>query len=128
MPTAEPYLSVLSDGTILMTAGAPGNERDNHRGYSCPLLYRSTDLGRTWEETEVGIEDALGAADKNVTGISRNVLELQDGSVIFGVGVGAPNGREYLWRSSDKGRTWDKTLRCKYDGVDETVWRLARSD
>ena len=30
--------------------------------------------------------------------------------------MGAAYGHEYLWRSRDKGKTWDKTLKCTYPG------------
>ncbi|HIO78061.1 TPA: exo-alpha-sialidase [Candidatus Poribacteria bacterium] len=47
---------------------------------------------------------------------SRNVLELTDGSLILGVSM--PNGIDYLWRSTNQGRTWDTTTTCHFEGVD----------
>ena len=47
---------------------------------------------------------------------SRNVLELTDESLILGVSM--PNGIDYLWRSTNQGRTWDTTTTCHFEGVD----------
>ena len=47
---------------------------------------------------------------------SRNVLELTDGSLILGVSM--PNGIDYLWKSSNEGKTWGTTMLCNFEGVD----------
>ena len=91
----------------------------NKEGYTYSMLHRSTDRGETWETTEIGWQDVPGAAEKETVITNRNVLELHDGTLVFGVGAG--HGNEYLWRSTDKGKTWDKTLRCKYHGFDQST-------
>ncbi|MDA1230862.1 MAG: sialidase family protein [Planctomycetota bacterium] len=44
------------------------------------------------------------------------VLELRDGSLILGVSAGS--SVDYLWRSKDKGQTWDRSLACTVEGFD----------
>lgn len=117
----EPYFSVLSDGTLLITVSFLKQDVRNKEGYVYSLLHRSTDGGHTWQSMKIGWEDVPGAAEKATVVTSRNVLELQDGTVILG--VAAPKGVCYLWRSRDRGRTWDKTLACRFAGIDTSrLW------
>ena len=49
------------------------------------------------------------------------VLELRDGSLILGVSAGSSVDYlwvDYLWRSKDKGQTWDRSLACTVEGFD----------
>jgi hypothetical protein len=49
------------------------------------------------------------------------VLELADGSLVLG--VSAVGGKDFLWRSRDKGKTWDRSLACSFEGVDKSkLW------
>jgi len=131
----EPYLSVLSDGTLLITVHFLKQDIRNKEGYVHSLLHRSTDGGKAWQSTKIGWKDVPGAPENATIVTSRNVLELKDGTLI--VGVAAPGGFAYLWRSKDRGRSWDKTLACNFAGVDkaklwwpfmgETVFWQARS-
>lgn len=117
----EPYFSVLSDGTLLITVHFLKQDIRNKEGYVYSLLHRSTDGGRTWQSTKIGWEDVPGAPEKTTIVTSRNVLELNDGSLILG--VAAPQGLCYLWRSKDRGKTWDKTLACSFAGAPRTkLW------
>ena len=115
----EPYFSVISDGTLFISVHFLKGDVRNKEGYTYSMLHRSTDRGETWETTEIGWQDVPGAAEKETVITNRNVLELHDGTLVFGVGAG--HGNEYLWRSTDKGKTWDKTLRCKYHGFDQST-------
>ena len=114
----EPYFSALKDGTLFISTCFLAQAVRNEEGYCHSLLHRSVDGGRTWDVTRVGREDLPEAAEDSEILVGRNVLELQDGTVVFGVGGG--RGNEYLWRSSDGGRTWDKTRKCTCHGVDST--------
>jgi len=117
----EPYFSVLSDGTLLITVHFLKQDIRNKEGYVHSLLHRSTDGGRTWATTKIGWEDVPGAPEKASIVTSRNVLELKDGTLI--VGVAAPGGVAYLWRSKDRGKSWDKTLACNSAGVEKAkLW------
>lgn len=101
----EAYFTLLSDGTLLMTASVISTDYRNTTGYTYAVLYRSSDGGVTWTSTNIQSADAPGGTTV-VT--SRNVLELADGTLMLG--VGAKPRSEYLWRSHDMGLTWDKTL------------------
>ena len=117
----EPYFSILSNGTLLITVHFLKQDIRNKEGYVYSLLHRSTDGGKTWQSTTIGWEDVPGAPEQALIVTSRNVLELQDGTVTLG--VSAAGGLDYLWRSKDQGETWDKTLACSFAGVDTSKVR-----
>jgi len=112
----EPYFSVLKDGTLFLTTHLLIQDVRNKLGYIHSYVHRSTDDGKTWQTTSIKAEDVPGAAPKTWTHTSRNILELKDGSLILGVSVGS--SIDYLWRSADKGKNWDRTLACKVQGFD----------
>ncbi|MDA1054982.1 MAG: sialidase family protein [Planctomycetota bacterium] len=112
----EPYFSVLRDGTLFLTTHLSSRDVLNPDGYVHSYVHRSADSGKTWSTLRIGSEDVPGVAEKTWTHTSRNVLELQDGTVILGVSAGSST--DYLWRSKDKGQTWDKSLVCTVEGFD----------
>ena len=116
----EPYFSLISDGTIFVSTQVLPKAHGNTEGYSYCYVYRSTDRGKTWEATRIAHEDVPGTSGKTTLWNGRNVLELKDGTLIFG--VGADHGLEYLWHSTDKGKTWDKSMTCKFNGVDQSKY------
>lgn len=117
----EPYFSVLKDGTLLITVHFLKQDVRNKAGYVYSLLHRSTDGGRTWKSTAIQSEDLPQPAAKAWTHTSRNVLELEDGTLLLGVSL--PGGRDYLWRSYDRGKTWNKSQECRFAGVDKSkLW------
>jgi hypothetical protein len=117
----EPYFSQLDDGTLFLTVHLLEQDVRNELGYTHSLIHRSIDQGKTWETTRITAEDLPGASPKAWILTSRNILELEDGTLILG--VSAPGGIDVLWRSHDRGQTWDKTLPCTFNGVDKSkVW------
>ena len=107
----EPYLTVLGDGTVFITVHLLAQDVRNKDGYTHSYVHRSADGGRTWTTTRIGPE---GFAPRAETLTTRNVLELSDGTLLLGV---APNrGPEFLWRSTDRGRTWGRSSRCDMGG------------
>jgi hypothetical protein len=104
----EPYLTVLADGTIFITVHLLAQDVRNQWGYTCGFLHRSTDRGRTWESIRIESEDIKPKADNTV---SRNVLRLHDGTLLLGVDY-HNGGPCFVWRSTDNGRTWDRTQTC----------------
>jgi len=112
----EPYFSVLSDGTLFITTHLLEADVRNSLGHVHSYVHRSTDEGKSWQTTAVTADDVPGAAPKTWTHTSRNALELKDGSLILGVSAGS--SIDYLWRSNDKGKTWDKSLKFKVQGFD----------
>lgn len=115
----EPYLTVISDGTIFITGLLLKQDLRNKHGYMYSYLHRSTDNGKTWSSLAIMADDVPGAPAGTWTHTSRNVLELRDGTLILGVSAG--NSIDYLWRSGDRGITWDKSLACKVEGFDVTA-------
>jgi len=121
----EPYLSVTRNGTIFISTHVLTTARGNTEDYVYSNLYRSSDSGRTFTVTKIGHEQVPGARRNGrwpgraliVTG--RNVVELHDGTLSFG--AGAPHGAEFLWRSRDDGRNWDKQLACTFGSIDMTA-------
>jgi hypothetical protein len=106
----EPYLTVLSDGTLFMTGHLLAADVRNRWGYTTGFLHRSTDRGRTWETIRVESE---GIKPKGSNHTTRNVLEMSDGTLIVGVDYNGGNGPYFMWRSKDGGKTWDKTQKCQ---------------
>jgi len=111
----EPYFSPLRDGALLLTAHLLPQDVRNAAGSTLVLVHRSADSGATWESTTIAPADIPGAAHDAPLGSTRNILELRDGVLLLG--VGAPGGHEYLWRSHDGGRSWDKQQAMTYHGV-----------
>jgi hypothetical protein len=103
----EPYLTILKDGTIFVTVHLLANDARNKDGYTYSFIHRSGDNGKTWTTTPVGPEGFAAPAETQVT---RNVLELADGTLAFGVSDN--KNVSYLWRSRDRGRTWEKSARA----------------
>ena len=111
----EPYFSITSDGTIFITSFMISQYICNPLGYGHGYLHRSDDMGQTWETIRLSTEEIPGAAPKpSCIWHSRNVLEMADGSLIYGVDV--QYVAQYLWRSHDGGKTWDRSLECSFDG------------
>lgn len=104
----EPYLTILKDGTIFITVHLLANDVRNKDGYTYSFIHRSGDGGQTWTTTPVG---PVGFAAPAETQVTRNVLELADGTLVFGVSDN--KNVSYLWRSRDRGRTWDKSSRTQ---------------
>ena len=114
----EQWLTCTGDGTLFATAHLLTNDVNNPDGICTGWLHRSTDGGKTWERTRALIEGELRCGVPVATGsnISRNVVELADGTLLLGVGIGRSSAAEYLWRSSDGGKTWDNTQRVHITG------------
>ena len=112
----EPYFSVLRDGTLFITTHLLPQDVRNRDGYIHSYVHRSADGGQTWNTLKIVAEDVPGVAAKTWTHTSRNILELRDGSLILGVSAGS--SVDYLWRSKDKGQTWDRSLACTVEGFD----------
>lgn len=106
----EPYLTVLRDGTVFLTGHLLAQDARNRYGYTHGYLHRSTDGGKSWESTRVPSEGIKPGAANHT---SRNVLELADGTLLLGVDYDGGGGPYFIWRSADRGVTWDRTQRCE---------------
>ncbi|MBL8850521.1 MAG: exo-alpha-sialidase [Planctomycetaceae bacterium] len=105
----EPYLSVMQDGTVFITGHLLANDVRNEWGYTTGFIHRSTDGGRMWESTRIVSEGIKPGASNHS---SRNVLELSDGTLLVGVDYDGGGGPYFVWRSTDRGQTWDKSQTC----------------
>jgi hypothetical protein len=106
----EPYLTVLRDGTLFLTGHLLANDARNKHSYTHGYLHRSSDGGRTWQSVRIESE---GIKPKVANHSSRNVLELADGTLLLGVDYDAGDGPYLMWRSTDGGKTCDKTQKCR---------------
>ncbi len=128
----EPYLTVLTDGTIFITGHLLANDVRNEWGITCGFLHRSTDRGRSWQTIRIESETVKPKASNHT---SRNVLELSDGSLLIGVDYDGGGGPYFVWRSRDRGQTWERNRSCQprdfksiygFFGGETWLW-LARS-
>lgn len=106
----EPYLTVLKNGTIFITGHLLAQDVRNQWGYTTGFLHRSTDSGRTWQSTRVESENVKPNAGNHT---SRNVLQMNDGTLRLGVDYDGGGGPYFFWKSTDGGQTWDKSLKCE---------------
>jgi len=150
--TLTPYAKQLADGRLLCAvnrwrvasgpelARYPGLERREEgtgvAALPAPILIlRSTDRARTWEAlAEIALPDEFGPG----CGFRGNMVELDDGSVLFAIwGRRRPPAlaaTSVLMRSSDRGATWRKLSTIADDptgevGFNETfLYRTLRGD
>lgn len=102
----EPFLSILSDGVIIVTTHLLDNDMRNKRGHTYSFVYSSYDGGKSWNESEFD--------EGNVTVLTRNVVELSDKSLILGVST--YGGPSFLYKSFDRGKTWTEKKTISYAG------------
>lgn len=105
----EPYLTVLKDGTLFMTGHLLANDVRNTHGYIHGYVHRSTDGGKSWESVRIPSE---GIRPKATNHTSRNILELADGTLLLGVDYDGGEGPYLMWKSTDRGKTWDRSQKC----------------
>jgi hypothetical protein len=74
LPGREPYITVLKDGTLLMTSHLLPQDIRNSADYVRNFINRSTDQGRTWKTYEINSRN---------TNTSRNTITMNDGSLLF---------------------------------------------
>ena len=100
----DPYLTVISDGTLLVTSYLLTNDTGNTTGQSTGYLHRSKDGGKRWSSKRINSAKITDAWPVSETRTSRNILELRDGSLILG--VTDAHGGNALWQSRDNGESW----------------------
>jgi photosystem II stability/assembly factor-like uncharacterized protein len=106
----EPYLTVLKDGTIFITGHLLAQDVRNEWGYTTGFLHRSTDRAKSWESVRVESQTIKPKASNHT---SRNVLQLVDGTLLLGVDYDGGGGPYFVWRSTDNGKSWDKSRRSE---------------
>lgn len=124
----EPSVSVINGNLYVKTtihgSGAfpdPYAERD----YSYSVIARSEDSGNTFTKTYID-NDFSGAAYGQRIQDSRNIIELADGRLFFGIGVGNSHVSMY---SDDNGGSWYKRRSqidgCRYVNMDRSFYTEA---
>lgn len=111
----EPFQTVLSDGTMLVTVHFLSGDLRNPAEYTQSYVHRSHDGGTTWTTVRAEPE---GAKRGDMTCTTRNVLELRDGSLLLGVSANNELGN-HIWRSFDGGRTWSERYSARVVGLSE---------
>ena len=99
----EPYLTALSDGTLLMTVHLLQQDVRNKAGYTESYVHRSDDGGQSWTSVRCEPDDM---PLKSMCCTARNLLELHDGSVIAIASGYKGACVDIVWRSTDGGETW----------------------
>ena len=106
----EQWLTATSKGTLFMSSHFLAQDTANPEDYTQSLLHRSTDGGRSWQRTKIELrgDERCGVPLETGPGAStsRNVVEMSDGTLLFGVSLGS-SSVAYMWRSADEGATWD---------------------
>ena len=111
----EPALSVTRTGAVLITAHLTAPDVRNKNGYTHSYLHRSEDGGRTWTTTRVEPQEFR---PRTIGLTTRNVLPLADGTLILGVSEHIiKNGKSFVWRSKDDGKTWSEQYEAVFDNV-----------
>jgi hypothetical protein len=110
-------LTTLHDGTLLMTCSWLGQDALNPSRHGYSKIFRSVDEGHTWSEIRIGPD---GFPDRANTVTEWMAFEIPDkdhpDNFVTCLGVSMQSGKQLapqvvrLWRSTDSGKTWDKSL------------------
>ena len=105
----EQWLTCTSDGTLFASSHLLERDMNNDEGHCTSWLHRSRDGGRTWDRTRATPDGRLrrGVPRRHASVTSRNVVELPNGTLLLGVSINSSDVA-YLWRSTDKGDTWEQ--------------------
>jgi hypothetical protein len=101
----EQWLTCTKGGTLFVTCHLLAQDINNKDGYTHSYIHRSADRGKTWQRTRIGPTDFPSRA---VTMCSRNIVEMDDGALLLGVGINERDkGRlAWPWTSRDDGKSW----------------------
>ena len=124
----EPSVSVI-DGILFVLCHFQGSggypDPYAERDYSYSVLFRSDDYGRTFTKQYID-RDFIGTGPTENLYISRNVIKLADGRLLFGIVAG---NRHISCYSSDSGKTWycrEATVPgCRYENTARSFYSEA---
>jgi hypothetical protein len=110
-------LTVLGDGTLLMTCHWLARDVFNPSQHTHSKVFRSIDEGKTWSEIRIGPD---GFPDRAETAADWMAFEIPDhqrnGEKLTFLGVSMQHGKANapkvarIWQSRDHGKTWDKSF------------------
>jgi hypothetical protein len=110
-------LTALSDGTLLMTCHWLARDAFNPSQHTHSKVFRSTDAGTTWSETRIGPDGFPNRAETTADWMAFEIPDVnRPGQFLACLGVSMQHGNQNapkvvrVWRSSDSGKTWDKSL------------------
>ena len=116
-------LTVLRDGTLIMTCHFLSQDVFNASKHTFSKIFRSIDDGKTWSEVRIGPD---GFPERAITTAEWMAWERPNpehaDKWITCLGVGMHHAGELgpqvvrIWQSSDSGKTWDKSLHPDTDG------------
>lgn len=118
LTAGEPYFTALKSGTLLMTGDVLVKNSDRNTLF---FIHRSEDGGLTW----VNPPGVAVAKTENICVGTRTILELSDGSLMFGfadrdnANPDRKGPKEYIWRSFDDGKSWEPSYSAHFEGVPE---------
>ena len=101
-------LSQSNPDVVYVGSGEANNSRSSYFGDG---VYKSTDAGRTW--ANVGLKDSHH--------IGRIVIHPTDPNTVYVAALGklySPNEERGVYKTTDGGKTWAKSLAVKIDGID----------
>ena len=105
----EPLLWTLKDGTLINTGGGPWT-----RDGGVHHIHWSEDGGRTWTSPRTAVTPT-----SDTWPLTRNVLEMADGSLLAGISEHVVNSKNFMWRSFDSGRTWSEKYPSHFEDLPE---------
>ena len=108
VPGREARLQLLKDGTITTTCHLLERDIANDAGLTLMGFMRSQDRGRTWQRQWISVRDLQPEA-RDIT-ISRNVLEMPDGSILT-----AYTTRRYLGNRDITDELFSEAVRWNLD-------------
>jgi len=114
----EAYLSVTDKGTLLMTAHVIEQNVINEVGHCYGVLHRSPDQGQSWYTIKAQPRSANPARYHYYDLTTRNVLKLNDGSLMF-IASGVGPDAHTVFRSTDDGFQWNWQYEARITGQPE---------
>jgi len=108
-------LAQSNPDVVYVGSGEANNSRSSYFGDG---VYKSTDAGRTW--ANVGLKDSQH--------IGRIVIHPTDPNTVYVAALGklySPNEERGVYKTTDGGKTWAKSLAVKVDGKDVGAVDLA---
>ncbi len=110
----------FSGNVLLITTHLLAPDVRNTTGHTTAYIHRSEDGGSSWTSASIDVD--MIPEDVPYTYTSRNIIELPDGAFMMGVGSG--HGRDFLFRSTDSGHSW-QVEKMSIEGFDNAAYEYS---